>query len=268
MEDTLQRVFAILIGVVIFFLLPLYIAFEKKDDISYSLALKITSNFVNNVKTKGYISKDMYNKLISDLAVTGNDYNIQFEHIAKKYNPTIYAYDSDYKKVLKKFDYNQYKDQFEKNKSITVGPDEYIYLMLTFDVVEEHITTPQILNTLENIKPIVGLKPIPANDEKLSDAINSYTGMEETNIPYISALYRLRIPKENGTIDLADEGVPIYTMNKGDEFTVVIYNTNTTIASVLFNTLTFGANSGNDIKVYINYGATIQNESYRQTVLE
>ena len=83
MEDTLQRFFAILVAVVIFFLLPLYIAFEKKDDISYSLALKITSNFVNDVKNKGYITRDMYNDFISDLAVTGNSYDIKMEHVAK-----------------------------------------------------------------------------------------------------------------------------------------------------------------------------------------
>ena len=65
MEDTLQRVFSVLVAIVIFFLLPLYIAFEKKDDISYSLALKITSNFVDNVKNKGYLSKKISKKISS-----------------------------------------------------------------------------------------------------------------------------------------------------------------------------------------------------------
>ena len=54
MEDNLQRVFSVLISVLILFLMPLYITFEKMDDISYSLALKITSNFVDNVNAKGY----------------------------------------------------------------------------------------------------------------------------------------------------------------------------------------------------------------------
>ena len=34
MEDNLQRVFSILISILILFILPLYIAFEKMDDIS------------------------------------------------------------------------------------------------------------------------------------------------------------------------------------------------------------------------------------------
>ncbi|MNP37095.1 hypothetical protein D3C76_1305230 [compost metagenome] len=55
----------------------------------------------------------------------------------------------------------------------------------------------------------------------------------------------------------------MYTMNSGDEFNVRIINKNTTLASVLFNTLTLGANANNNIKVYINYGGAIINETYR-----
>ncbi|MNI59215.1 hypothetical protein D3C73_1143670 [compost metagenome] len=32
---------------------------------------------------------------------------------------------------------------------------------------------------------------------------------------------------------------------------------------MLFNALTLGANSGNNTRVYINYGGTVINESYR-----
>ena len=76
MEDNLQRFFSILISVLIFFILPLYITFEKIDDISYSLALKITSSFVDEVTAKGYISEEMYNNFVSRLSVTGNTYEI------------------------------------------------------------------------------------------------------------------------------------------------------------------------------------------------
>ena len=99
MEDILQRVFPILISVLILFILPLYITFEKMDDISYSLALKITSNFVDNVTAKGYISEEMYNDFISELSVTGNVYDIKMEHVAKKYNPVFYVYDSSEKVI-------------------------------------------------------------------------------------------------------------------------------------------------------------------------
>ena len=89
MDGILQRVVSIIIAVAIFFILPVYIAYEKRDDISYALALKITTDFVENVNSRGYISADMYNDFISELSVTQNTYDIYLEHTAKKYNPVI-----------------------------------------------------------------------------------------------------------------------------------------------------------------------------------
>lgn len=249
MEDTLQRVFGILVGVIIFFLLPLYIAFEKKDDISYSLALRITTNFVDNVKTKGYLSHDMYNDFISKLAVTGNSYDIKLEHVSKKYYPVIYSYDNEYENILTEFDYSIYKAGYEAGQIIDDGVT-YRNLVLAYGLEEIRYTEAQILETLDKTEPVIS---------RVTDgtsAIDNYKSTLLKNIPIVSGIYR------------TSDGEALYPMSKGDEFTVVIRNTNTTIASVLFNTLTFGANSGNDLKVYINYGGTIQNEEYRKTILE
>lgn len=249
MEDSLQKVFGILIAVIIFFLLPLYIAFEKKDDISYSLALKITTNFVDNVKTKGYLSQEMYNDFISKLAVTGNSYDIKLEHVSKKYYPVIYSYDSSYENILAEFDYNVYKTGLETDE-IIFGGNTYNNLVLAYGLEEIRYTEGQILSALDLNVPVI---------ERITDGttgIDTYKATSVQDIPTISGIYRTA------------DGDALYPMSKGDEFTVVIKNTNTTIASVLFNTLTFGANTGNDIKVYINYGGTIQNEEYRKTTLE
>lgn len=249
MEDTLQRVFAIIIAVVIFFLLPLYIAFEKKDDISYSLALRITTNFVDNVKSKGYLSKEMYDNFISRLSITGNVYDIKLEHVAKKYNPVIYSYDDDYKEVKEKFDYNTYKTQFESGQ-INSATGIYKNLVLAYELYEVRYNEGNIVEALDLNEQV-----IRRVEEGTSEAEN-YKAVNRDNIPVVSGIYR------------TDENKALYPMSKGDEFTVIIKNTNTTVASILFNTLTFGANTGNDTKVYINYGGAIQSEEYRKTVLE
>ena len=75
MEDIVQRVFAIIFAVLVFFIMPLYMTFEKRDDISYALALKITSNFVNTVKSKGYLTAEMYADFVSELGATDNIYS-------------------------------------------------------------------------------------------------------------------------------------------------------------------------------------------------
>lgn len=236
MEDVLQRVFALLLSVIIFFLLPLYMAFEKKDDISYSMALRITSNFVDNVENKGYISKKMYLDYISNLALTGNDYDVSLLHTQKKYYPVIYAKQKDasgnitakeYDYISYKSNYDKYIDENEKKTTIEgityeVGTNNY--LELNYKMVEIEHTDKEILANCE-------------------DEIHTVGRTYEIDQNYV------------------------YPMSKGDEFTVVIKNTNTTIASILFNTLTMGINNGNDTKVYINYGGSIQNESYRKNAI-
>lgn len=232
MEDTLQRVFGILLAVVVFFLLPLYMAFEKKDDISYSMALRITSNFVDNIANKGYISKEMYLDYVSDLALTDNAYEITFQHTAKKYYPVIYGNKGDGTKV--KYDYTNYKDDYDDYlKGNTVVIDTVSYKQGTTNTLLLNYSMEQIQHTEKEILGYLEGYIIRSND--IEYALN--------------------------------DGTKVYPMSKGDEFTVVIKNTNTTIASILFNTLTMGINQGENTKVYINYGGTVQNESYRKNIL-
>lgn len=219
MEETLQRVFSLLISVIILFLLPMYIAFEKKDDISYNLALKVTNEFVNTVNSRGYLSRDMYDKYVKDLSATGNDYAIQLEHIAKKYYP----------EVLNKGASNQ---------------------RLSYRLSEERYTEKQILQILDN-----EVKTIFKNL-----TIAEYRNYTYDTIPAFPDMYGQTVINSNGSQRVN----AIYTMSIGDEFSVIIKNTNTSIASVFFNALTLGANTDNGTRVYINYGGTVLNELYKE----
>lgn len=232
MEDIVQRVFAILMSVFMFFILPLYIAFEKKDDIAYALALKITNSFVDNVNSKGYLTLDMYDKYISELSTTGNVYDVSLEYNAKEYNPVIQVSGKDAegnKKIIETYDYLEKKDSFVDGKIDGKAAE------LTYKLSEVKYTTQQILDLLGNS--------------------NNYVSSLDYGTKNIGSLPT--VPRIYG---LSDEGVLL--MNEGDQFTVVVRNTNTTVATVLFNTLTFGANAGNDTKVYINYGGTVKNTEW------
>lgn len=233
MEDIVQRVFAILMSVFMFFILPLYIAFEKKDDIAYALALKITNSFVDNVNSKGYLTLDMYDKYISELSTTGNVYDVSLEYNAKEYNPVIQVSgkDAEGKKTIKEtYDYLEKRDSFVDGK---IGGEA---AELTYKLSEVKYTTQQILDLLGNSNNYVS-------------SLDYSRGASVGTLPTVPRIY-----------GLSDEGVLL--MNEGDQFTVVVRNTNTTVATVLFNTLTFGANAGNDTKVYINYGGTVKNTEW------
>lgn len=271
MEDTLQRVFSILISVLILFILPLYITFEKIDDISYSLALKITSNFVDNVTAKGYISEEMYNDFISELAVTGNVYDVKMEHVAKKYNPAYYIYDDD-GKVQLVLDYAIYAKDVNNStdNSLTVKGKKYNLshkdadgndvsnIKLSYSTSEIKYSEKQILEVL--------------NDESKINFFNmgkvNYTNLSKDQVPLIPYTYANTKYDEFGNVK-SDYDNRIYTMNKGDEFSVRIKNENVTIATVLFNAFTLGiGGTENNTRVYINYGGTIQEEEYKNLNLE
>lgn len=228
MEDIIQRVFAVIFVVLVFFAMPIYMTFEKKDDISYALATKITSNFVDEVTAKGYLSESMYNDFISKLAVTGNTYDIKLEHIARKYSPVvnIYKKDNNQSSLQQTLEYQGNEvSEINNKKDYKVGETVYSKenwdVEVTYSMYEEFYTEKQILRYLTESSSNTKMK-YQDSDEKI-----------------------------------------VYTMSVGDEFGVIVKNTNTTIATMFFNTFTFGAMSEENPRVYINYGGTIKNEEYR-----
>lgn len=251
MEDSLQKIFAVLISVIIFFVLPIYMTFEKKDDIAYSLALKITTDFVENVRSKGYITLEMYDDYVSKLATTGNIYDIMMEHVTKKYYPVIYAYDDDMKQIIKKFDYNLYKTAYETDKEIVIesGSDAGTYknLVLGYDLSEEKYTEKQILEIVSQVNDSVTVE----------SGLAEYENTNFADLPAIPSIYKV-----------GNRNNKIYTMSTGDEFNIIIKNRNITVATSLFNTITLGSNASNNTKVYINYGGTIKNEEYRDKKID
>lgn len=275
MEDTLQRVFSVLISILILFVLPLYITFEKMDDISYSLALKITSNFVDSVTAKGYITESMYNDFLRELSVTNNVYDIKMEHVSKKYVPTYYIYD-DAGNLLEKADYAIYcKDVNDSSvASISVNGVDYnkyhtgedgkqvSNIKLSYSTSEVKYSENQILARFENDNPEL---PSGVTYSKLN--LTEYTAIDKNDIPvipYMYGNYTFENAADGSVNTVLDNENKIYTMNKGDEFSIRIKNENTTIATVLFNAITMGiGGQENNTRVYINYGGTIEEEEYR-----
>lgn len=79
MKDTLSTILAVLFLVVLLIMFPLYNYFERQDDMSYNIALKTVTTFVDDVAQNGYIDQTMYDKFLQRLATTGNTYDIEIE---------------------------------------------------------------------------------------------------------------------------------------------------------------------------------------------
>lgn len=66
---------------------PLYHQAEKQDALSQTVVHKAVTEFVDAARTKGYITPKMYLEFSQNLSATGNVFDIQMEHLHKKYNP-------------------------------------------------------------------------------------------------------------------------------------------------------------------------------------
>lgn len=205
MEDNVQTIIMSLVAIVVFFIFPTYIAYEKKDDISYLLALEYTQSFVDTVRSKGYVSKKMYDDYLVVLSKTGNSYDVNLEHRRKKVEPVTNYFQGD--KVV------DYKNQESRDRTIEPeknvnGTNKYSMVQNTYRMDEEVITGSQVVAIIEQ--------------------------------------------------------EDFYQMNVGDEFTVVLKNTNTTLATIFYNLITIGGSDTNT-RIYVNYGGSITNETWSKT---
>lgn len=98
MKESLSIFITTIILVLLIVVFPLYNYFEREDDMSYNLVLKATTSFIDEVIYCGYISQEMYTDYISEIANTGNLYDIELEA---------------HKRVLVKKDgLNEYEEQY------------------------------------------------------------------------------------------------------------------------------------------------------------
>ncbi|OAB38445.1 hypothetical protein PGLA_20350 [Paenibacillus glacialis] len=87
MELSLSKILGIFIAVVLLFGYPLYQQALRQDELSQIVVHSAVVEFVDASRTKGYITPKMYLDFNKKLGATGNQYDIQLEHLHKKYNP-------------------------------------------------------------------------------------------------------------------------------------------------------------------------------------
>lgn len=85
--NSISKILAVLIAVLLLYLYPISAAFEQQDDISELVVLKATTTFVDAVRDKGFVSPTMYNDFMEAIGATGNTFDVQMEHGSKKYVP-------------------------------------------------------------------------------------------------------------------------------------------------------------------------------------
>ncbi|PAD71337.1 hypothetical protein [Paenibacillus campinasensis] len=88
--EPISKLFAVFLIISLMIMYPLYQAAERHDDQMQTVVHLTVTEFVDAVRTKGYISPQMYLEFNEKLGATGNLYDVKMEHRHKKYNP-VYA---------------------------------------------------------------------------------------------------------------------------------------------------------------------------------
>ncbi len=95
MGESLSKIIALFLSVLLLFIFPILNMFENQDDTTKVFVLNETAKFVDSVRSLGYITPDMYRDFTRRLSATNNVYSIQMEHYRKKYDPVDNAAGTD-----------------------------------------------------------------------------------------------------------------------------------------------------------------------------
>ncbi|MCJ8012531.1 hypothetical protein MUG84_12400 [Paenibacillus sp. KQZ6P-2] len=87
MSSMVSKFVAVLIAVVLMFIYPAAGAYQKQDDLSRVVVYNAVTQFVDAVRNKGYLTPVMYQDFMNEIYATGNDFEVQMEHLHKKYTP-------------------------------------------------------------------------------------------------------------------------------------------------------------------------------------
>ena len=249
MEDNLQTIIIIIISTFLLFIFPVYMAYEKKDDISYALAMRYTQDFVNDVRSKGYITSVMYENYEEQLKTTGNTYDIELKHEYNRYDPI-----TNY--------YNVVNGDYNLLKTSTIAEREayentLIQNAITTGSLNEDATKDEVKEYVDNEYRKNGIYKV---EDTYMMSTETYTMAHILNV--LNGEKKLLLNATSSEVDCSDGSTEgeycqyAYIMNVGDGFNVIIKNTNTTLATVMYNLVTANTLDSNT-RIYANYGGSI-----------
>lgn len=87
MPNILSKFLAGMLAALLILVIPLLDTYQKQEMLSYNIASNSVTTFIDAARNKGYFTPSMYLDLFSSLHNTGNVFEVEFEHMSKKYIP-------------------------------------------------------------------------------------------------------------------------------------------------------------------------------------
>ena len=111
MSDTLITVIAIGLAAVLMFVFPLITMADRTDDVSQLTVETATTEFVDEARTTGKITRDNYYKFLENIGSTGNTYDVEMEVQVLDENPGKKTTQTNKDKIGENVYYSVYTSQ-------------------------------------------------------------------------------------------------------------------------------------------------------------
>lgn len=133
MGDSLITVVAIALAAVLMFVFPLLTVSQNSDSTSTLSVQNATTEFVENIRSKGQITLDEYDKYIQTINSTGNTFDVQIEVQILDENPGKKTTQTNQKKIGENIYYTKYTtqvlDELKKNGKMTLKEGDIVTVM-------------------------------------------------------------------------------------------------------------------------------------------
>lgn len=141
MPNIISKIFALILCALLLFFVPVYQSYQKQDDLVYQVAKQAVTNFVDNVRTKGYITPQMYEDFQREMNIGTYLFRTEMVHEQKVYTP-IYT-DTNIFTGQYKVDYDEYYwEQIEKflfDETNLINKKDLMYKLQQGDFFSVHV---------------------------------------------------------------------------------------------------------------------------------
>lgn len=125
MSDTFITVIAIALAAVLMFVFPLMTISDRTDDVAQLSVETSTTDFVDNIRSTGKITKANYDKYLETITSTGNTYNVEMEVQVKDENLGKKVSQAQADKIGENVYYSVYTSQIEDKLNENNGNGTY-----------------------------------------------------------------------------------------------------------------------------------------------
>lgn len=92
-QNSLWKLLGIILAVVLIFIVPMVWEYQRQDQMINDYVCNETKAFSQKIQEIGYLDRALYHDFVNRLQLTGTDYQIEMEHLQKRFKANAAAGD-------------------------------------------------------------------------------------------------------------------------------------------------------------------------------